>query len=73
MEWWIILIIVLGYILIGVIISPIVSNVFYKQNWIRDRAETDGFGVLCGILWPASPFIFLCFLINKAIGNLFNK
>lgn len=71
MEWWLVLIVVLSYIFLAVVIGTLVSKIFYKKDWIIDRADAYSFGTICGMFWPALPFILLCFVVVKGIGRLF--
>lgn len=62
MTWWMIALLVLGYIIIGGIVAGVVTHVDtdYPNN------DDVAFGILTGFVWPASIAISLV----VAIGTL---
>ncbi len=61
-----------GYVLIAVVIGTVIAKVFYWKDFICDSTDADCFGALCGVLWPASPFILACFGLVKLISRFFD-
>jgi len=64
---------ILGYILLGVIIGTAIKTILYEKDIVSDYGDAESFGVLCGILWPASPFFFVCLWVSRKVGSIFES